>query len=36
MKLRSEEDGWICSKVKEAILHKNVEIMAVWESMVNE
>jgi len=36
MRLRSEEDDWICSKVKEAILHKDVEIRAVWESMVNE
>jgi len=26
MKLRSDEDGWICSKVKEAMLYKNVEI----------
>ena len=31
MKLRSEEDGWSYSKVKEAILHKNVGIKAVWE-----
>jgi len=28
MKLRSEEDDWICSKVKGAMLHKNVEIRA--------
>jgi len=36
MKLKSEEDRWICSKVKEAMLHKNVEIRAVWESMASE
>jgi len=35
MNIRSEGDGWICSKVKETILHKNVEIGVVWE-MENE
>ena len=36
MKVRHERDGWICSKVKEAILHNNVEIRVVLESMANE
>jgi len=36
MKVRHKRDGWICSKVKEEILHKNVEIRAIWESMENE
>ena len=36
MNLRSDEDGWICSKMKEAMLHKNVEIRASWESVANE
>lgn len=35
MELRSDEDGWICSKMKKAMLHKNVEIRASWESMAN-
>lgn len=35
MKLRSDEDGWICSRMKKAMLHKNVEIRASWESVVN-
>ncbi len=36
MKIKHEGDGWIGSKDKKAILHMNVEIMAVWESMANE
>jgi len=36
MKLRSEEDGWVFLKMKKAMLHKNVEIRASWESMTNE
>ena len=36
MKLRSDEDGWICSRMERAILHKNVEIRANWESVANE
>jgi len=36
MNLRSDEDGWIYSKIKKAMLHKNVEIRASWESMANE
>ena len=33
MKLRSDEEGWICSRMKKTMLHKNVEIRATWESM---
>ena len=36
MKIRNEGDGWICSKVKKAILHKNAEIRAVWRNEANE
>jgi len=36
MKLRSEEGGWICSKMEGAMLHENVEIRANWESVENE
>jgi len=36
MKFKHEGDGWFGSKDKKAILHKNVEIRAVWESMANE
>ncbi len=36
MKLRSDEDGWIFSRMKEAMLHKNVKIRASWESVANE
>ena len=36
MKIKHEGDGWIGSKDKKAILHKNVEISVVWETVVNE
>jgi len=36
MKIKGEGDGWSCSKDKKAILHKNVEIRVVWETVVNE
>ena len=36
MKIKYEGDRWIGSKYKKVILHKNVEIRAVWESVVNE
>ena len=36
MKLRSDEDGWICSRMKKAMLNKNLEIRASWESVENE
>jgi len=35
MKIRNEGDGWICSKVKKAILHKNAEIRAAWQNGAN-
>jgi len=36
MKLRSDEDGWLCSRMESAMLHKNVEIRANWRSVANE
>ena len=36
MKLRSDEDGWICSRMEGAMLHKNVEIRSNWKSAANE
>jgi len=36
MRLRSDEYGWICSRMEEAMLHKNVEIRSNWKSVVNE
>ena len=36
MKLRSDEGGPICSRMERAMLHKNVEIRASWESVANE
>ena len=36
MNLRSDEDGWIRSRMKKAMLHTNVEIRASWESVANE
>ena len=36
MKLRSDEGGWICSRMEGAMLHKNVEIRANWKSVANE
>jgi len=36
MKLRSDEDGWLCSRMESAILHKNVEIRANWKSVANQ
>ena len=35
MKLRSDEDSWICSRMEKAILHKNIEIRANRESIAN-
>jgi len=34
MKIGHERDGWICSKVKEATLWRNVEIRTVWGNVV--
>ena len=31
MKLRSDEDGWICSRMEGEMLHKNVEIRSNWK-----
>jgi len=31
MKLRSDEGGWICSRMEGAMLHKNVEIRSNWK-----
>ena len=36
MKLRSDEDGWIFSRMEGAMLHKNVEIRSNWKSVANE
>ena len=36
MRLRSDEDGWICSRMEGAMLHKNVEIRSNWKSVANE
>jgi len=36
MKLRTDEDSWICSRMEKTMLHKNMEIRANWESVVNE
>lgn len=36
MKIKHEGDGWIGSKDKKSILHKNVGIRAIWESVANE
>ena len=36
MKLRSDEDSWICSRMEKAMLHKNIEIRANRESVVKE
>jgi len=36
MKLRSDESGWICSRMEEEMLHTNVEIRENWESVENE
>ena len=36
MKLRSDEGGWICSRMEGAMLHKNVEIRSNWKSVANE
>ena len=35
MKIKHEGAGWIGSKDKKAILHKNVEIRVSWESVAN-
>ena len=36
MKLRSDEGGWICSRMEGAMLHKNVEIRKKCENVENE
>ena len=36
MRLRSDEDGWICSRMEGAMLHKNVEIRSSWKRVVTE
>ena len=36
MRLQSDEDGWICSRMEGAMLHKNVEIRSDWKSVANE
>ena len=36
MRLRSDEDGWICSRTEGATLHKNLEIRSNWKSVANE
>ena len=36
MNLRSDEGGWICSRMEGAMLHKNVEIRSSWKSVANE
>ena len=36
MRLRSDEGGWICSRMEGAMLHKNVEIRENWKSVANE
>ena len=35
MELRSDEDGWICSRRGRAMLHKNMEIRAKRENVEN-
>ena len=35
MKLRSDEDSWICSRMEKVMLHKNIEIRENRESVVN-
>ena len=36
MKLRSDEDGWICSRRGRAMLHKNMEIRLKRGNVANE
>lgn len=36
MRLRSDEDGWICSRMEEAMLQKNEEIRSNWQSVAIE
>ena len=36
MSLGSAEDGWICSRMEGAMMHKNVEIRAKWENVTKE
>ena len=36
MKLRSDVDSWICSRMEKVMLHKNIEIRSNWRSVANE
>ena len=36
MKLRSDEGGWMFSRMEGEMLHKNVEIRSNWKSVANE
>ena len=36
MKLRSDEGGWICSRMEGDMLHENGEIRENWKSVANE
>lgn len=36
MKLRSDEDGWICSRMEGAMLHKDVEVRSNQKRVENE
>ena len=36
MEIRSDEYGWICSRMEGEMLHKNVEIRSNWKSVANE
>jgi len=36
MRLRSDEYGWICSRMEGAMLHKNGEIRSNCQSVANE
>ena len=35
MKLRSDEGGWICSRMEGAMLHKNVEIRSISFDLIS-